>query len=222
MSDCVEFCFPITRIACACGTGPGQDTQYDLSKGCPRCGTGSPMVSPLRLIASALPAKREVAETHRGEVLWRDGLVREIRRTFDLGPEFFRPVEKKRTHERLPWRHIYSPVTHPRLDRRSKGVVIERPQCPLCKRESFFESRVRHCKSVASMARRLTWPPILMSWEHYGNSMLNPPDDRFEQGFATPRVILRADIGAWLKERVRSAVDIVPIEYLPGPLRPLQ
>lgn len=49
---------------------------FDRTTGCPRCGTGSTQVGPLRIAADDLPKRVLVAQTYTGEILVADQLAR--------------------------------------------------------------------------------------------------------------------------------------------------
>lgn len=63
--------------------GPSYGTKYDLSKRCPRCGTGSPQVSPLFVRPSDAPRRSNVWHTLDSEMLLAPELM-----SGDRLPEF--------------------------------------------------------------------------------------------------------------------------------------
>ena len=94
--------------------------EYDLSQGCPRCGTGAPRTTALFLKASDLPKTGDLIETGMGEFLVSPLLAHvldeEALTRLQLGE-----VRAARTGEPLPWFHLMASVVMPRMQPSSGG-----------------------------------------------------------------------------------------------------
>jgi hypothetical protein len=194
-------------------TGPLQDTEYDLSTGCPECGTGSRQVSPLRISAKALPAKGHLAQTYSHEVLVSEHLATELR--IELrGDRALRQVEDRRSREKLPWWQILPDTYMPPLAPETRGLSGS-GLCPKCKRDGFgyglpdpFEPAYR-----MSRAERSKQPDFVFTWEHFGVSQLKWEPGR-SIGLAYPGTLVsNRAMRVFLKNEVRG-VKFIPVRFV--------
>lgn len=198
--------------------GPREGTQYDLTQGCPRCGTGSRQLSPLLLRKSDLPANRPIARTLDHDLLLRDDLANSILEATGTGAHLW-PVLERKTRQPLPWWQLYPQHTFPKADEATRGLVTKR-QCAECHRDGHFSDRNHPDLSFVYRLPKVqveTLPHVCATWECFGWSTLieDPPDavPRRVLRFARPCIIVSETVGRVLRE-ASTKVVLYPVRFI--------
>lgn len=184
--------------------GVERGTLYDLSAACENCGTGAVQTSGLMVPVSALPRKRSLCESHRGECLISSSVAAELRRINVTGAEL-RPVVNYLSNESLEWFQIVPTFTMPKMSPLTKGVMRdtkdiftgeESPNwgCTLCCRDMFAESMLNPTEIIydRSTTDPTQLPDIVATWECFGRSVLHDdPKRSLSRGFAQPLILVK-------------------------------
>jgi hypothetical protein len=153
--------------------GPTYGTTYDLSRGCPRCGTGSPQISPLFVRPSHAPRRSNVWSTLDGEIL----LDAEISGALDgaTGAELRQALSGVDATP-LPWFQLLPIHELPRMASTTVGIYqsdrSRTAACPHCHRDGYFTRReytIRYELNLSSV------PDVSSTYEHFGRSVLAEP-----------------------------------------------
>jgi hypothetical protein len=192
--------------------GPKYGTEYDMSTGCPACGTGAVQISPPRLSRSKLPTKGRMASTFGGGYLIEHTLAIDLsillRSTEDL-----RQVEDRRTLEKLPWWQIHPRYTMPRMHESTSGITTDKDQCKVCRREGYFNVREWPLEPVYRRSELPdTLPDLANSWECFGHTSVKIKDNY--QLFATPSVFVSNRVMRFLQERKVKEARFYPIRLV--------
>lgn len=187
--------------------GPSYDTQYDLTCGCPRCGTGSPQTSALRIRPSRLRLKLPIAEVGQGETIISEELAQSLFRLIGHTTDL-RQCEEQGTHEPVPWWQILPAYTMPPMLPDKSGIVTEE-QCPACKQEGFFHGSVIEFTYDMTLEEAKALPPIVGTWERFGHSDIKTPPFRV----APPDILVRNDVRKILKKAAPRLVKSEPVIF---------
>lgn len=190
--------------------GPSYGTAYDLSKGCPRCGTGSPQISPLFVRVRDAPARSNVWQTLDGELLVASDLssALEVATGVDM-----RQALSHITSRPLPWFQVIPLYELPPMAPTTVGVyqsdrALMAP-CPRCHRDGYFTRTnytIRYELDLASV------PDVSHTSEHFGRSVSVEPF--VKSHLAQPLPIVRRSvftrlIGAGAKEIAAYPLDVI-------------
>lgn len=153
------------------GGGVEDGTQYDLSSGCPHCGTGSVQSTPLFVQKSAVRQTGGLRATVFGDMVvstrLADVLVAEGAQGVRLGE-----VLSGRTGESLALRQLFATEELPRWGGRTTGGAIGDKQCQMCKRDGHFVS-MEDPLLIAYEASEVdpdALPDLIRTWEHFDYS----------------------------------------------------
>ena len=192
--------------------GPSCGTTYDLSRGCPRCGTGAPQVSPLLVNRSDAPKRSNVWPTLGSELLLASDLssaldgatgveMRQARSCGDSGP--------------LPWFQLIPLYELPPMSPTTVGIEQSdryrtQSPCPRCRRDGFFFTggifAIRYDLDLADV------PDVSHTFEHFGRSVLREPLS--ESNFAQPMPVVRGSVYARLIAAGAKDVAGYPVEVI--------
>jgi hypothetical protein len=194
-------------------SGLDQDMEFDLSAGCPACGTGAKQLSALRLRHSDLPNKRPVSSTWHSEYLLREDLVSELVKMLgsDRG---LRQIEECATHRKLNWWQILPDVHMPPMLREASDVITDQ-QCQACRREGFFADISKPCAITynAIDVNVETLPAFVSTWEYFGHSHIRK-EEGYMLGFAQPCLLVsRQVVQVLLKQKV-PRLNLTPVRFL--------
>lgn len=200
--------------------GPELGTFFAEGQGCPRCSCGAPQISPVRLVASALP-KGLVCQSAGGRMHIRDTLATELQLAFP-GIGELRQAEKRRSFEKLPWFQILPQHTLPPMEPVPSQLVLSKDwACPVCHRTGYgFSSKNPKLPQAVYRlppALRRERPYWLNTWECFGPSMYRRrpfTDSPLLPAYAQPALVVRDDVGAWFQERVGKKVRVDPVTIL--------
>lgn len=195
-------------------TGLAHGTEYDLSTGCVRCGTGARQISALRISASALPKKARVMRSYQSDVLIDDNLAHDLMIAV-RNNRGLRQVEDRRSHKPLPWWQILPDSYMPPADS-STGLTIDTGQCSLCKRDGFFgRADERPIEYVYRMSPRdrAKLPDYVYTWEHGGFSRLEPPPG-YAAGLARADILVSNRVMRVFWENAVKGVEFTPVRFL--------
>jgi hypothetical protein len=185
--------------------GPTYGTQYDLTRGCPRCGTGAPQVSALYLRAKDAPRRGDVWQTLDQEVLVRPA-IRDLLEGA-TGAEF-RQALSAGDGEPLPWFQLIPMYELPPMSASTEGVYQEpRFTCPQCKRDGFGTAAsytIRYELGLGSL------PDVCHTFERFGRSVLKEPFSKSH--FAQPLTIVRTRVFELLNDAGVRNISVEPID----------
>jgi hypothetical protein len=193
--------------------GPTYGTTFDLSKGCPRCGTGSTQLSPLFLLPSDAPQRANVWQTLDNEVLLAPDLKSALLDA--TGVELRQAMSSVDSHP-LPWFQLIPLHELPPMAPTTIGIYqpdrsrLVAP-CPRCHRDAYFTRMVyaiRYELDVAGV------PDVSHTYERFGRSGLVEPFAKSH--FAQPLPIVRRHvyerlIGSGAQEIAAKSLDILNV-----------
>lgn len=212
--------FPLLDLGVSCksidGGGPEHGTEYDVSTGCPECGTGAAQVSPLMLPLAELPRKGLICHTHVGHVLVTKTLAEALQHAALSGLEL-RQARFYRNKEPLPWWQILSTYTMPRMSPKTKGLARETKPgwgCPVCQRDMYsgtmkepLEIAYDHTQVVSAAL-----PDVVQTWECFGRSVLHDdPERSLIRGFAQPLLLVNQKVFQVFRELKVKQVAFSPV-----------
>ena len=187
------------------GGGPEYGTEYDLSAGCPSCGTGAPQVSPLMMLLEGLPRKGLACTTALGEKLVADSLRAALVAEGITGLEL-RQCQFYRNQEPLPWWQMISSFVMPKMGPKTRGIFLSlkdhvvrpdfiipaEPPCSNCHRDGRFGKPNMSVEIVyASTDVDVTSiPDVVVTWECFGKSIKNPPSGKYPR-YAMPILLMK-------------------------------
>ena len=206
--DAAQLLLLMVNRAPLLGGGVEDGTQYDLSRGCPHCGTGSVQTSPLFVQKSAVRQTTGLRQTVFGDtVLSRrlaDALVAERMRGIRLGQ-----VLSGRTGEPLALHQLFATEELPPWSARTTGGEVGDRQCRICKRDGHFDS-MKDPLLVAyerSEVDPQTLPDLVQTWEYFDYSWTSderlrevgyPPAKALPVRLANPMLICKQELRAVL------------------------
>ena len=163
------------------GGGPEDGTTYDLSRGCPRCGTGAVQTSPLMVALDGLPKKGLLCATALDDILVGERLAAALREAKTTGLEL-RQAHFYRNNEPLPWWQMISDYCMPKMSPATRGIVFSEtePPCPECRRDERFGTPEEPEQVVYSRndVDPDNIPDVVHTWECAGQSVKDPPEGR--------------------------------------------
>ena len=185
--------------------GPSYGTKYDVTKGCPQCGTGSPQISPLYVRSSDAPRRGNVWQTLDNEVLLDPTISTTLVGTTG--------VEMRQAHSSdddrvLPWFQLIPLHQLPRMARTTEGIYQDDP-CNLCKRDGFY-TRMSHTIRYELDLDKV--PDVSHTYECFGRSVLATPFAKSH--FAQPLVILRRHVVVRLVDAGARDISVDPLEVV--------
>ena len=206
-------------------------TAYDLTQGCPACGTGSPQVSPLRIDPRAFHRRHHFAQTYLDHRLV-SGRVRNS--LLDAGEcrDDLVQVLAARTLEPLDWYQILPQRTLPPFEPESTGLTFsshpKEVPCAMCRRDGYFGTAKEPLKLVYSLAKVSAlavrsgvgdewgpklWPMFMHSWEGTGKSI--PGNGEPPTVLALPFTVISARALSVLRRYSSTIIHVDPIELVP-------
>lgn len=194
-------------------TGPAYDTDYDLSTGCPECGTGATQTSALRISRSVLPKKARAMRTHHGEVLIDHELATDL--MIEVGGERgLRRVEDRRMLSELPWWQLLPDASMPPADP-ATGYTVE-DQCPCCKRDGFrgpADQRPLEFTYRMSPESRRALPDFVYTWEHFGTSRIKYKPGHVI-GFGSAVILVSNRVMRLFWQKKVKGLEFVPVRFI--------
>jgi len=211
--------FPLLGIGMGGGTllnvGPEFGTTYDLSTGCPECGTGAVQTSPLMIGLSELPKRRPVCQTCLGHDLVGPSVAEALRAARVTGLEL-RQVHLYGNNEPLPWWQMISSFTLPKMDPRTRGILHEnvRPApCPMCSRDGHYDTTEQESEPTYSRAdvdvNEL--PDFVNTWECFGKSVLK---DGHPINIAQPLMFIKPKVMDFFRSLKIRGVGFGPVHFV--------
>jgi hypothetical protein len=153
------------------GGGVEDGTRYDLSTGCPHCGTGSIQTSPLFVPKSAVRQTSGLRQTIFFDTVVSarlvDALVGEDMKGVRLGE-----VLSARTGEALPLRQLFTTEELPPWSAETIGGDQGDKACRVCNRDGYFDSGDSPLLIAYdhSQVNPEALPDVIRSWEHFAYS----------------------------------------------------
>ncbi|MCC6660710.1 MAG: hypothetical protein IT437_07465 [Phycisphaerales bacterium] len=195
-------------------TGPSFGTDYDLSTGCPECGTGARQSSPLRISRGSLPKKARAMRTHHGEVLIDHELATDM--MIELRSERgLRQVEDRRLLTPLPWWQVLPEVSMPPAEA-STGFTVDPDRCPKCRRAGFGPARDWRPLEFTyrlGAAERRALPDFVSTWEHFGESRIRYRPG-YVLGFALPDILVSNRVMRLCWKAKIKGLQFVPVRFI--------
>lgn len=155
-------------------TGRQNIERFDLSKGCPHCGSGSLPMAPLVVKASALPKTATMCQTLDGQYLVTEPLHQSLCNAELTSLEVMQVVTKKR--EALAWWQLVPCHYLPPMAPETKGIIrsrtLEKKACVHCRRDNYFHTPDKPEQIVyyRSQLGGRPLPDIAWTWECFGVS----------------------------------------------------
>ena len=192
--------------------GAEAGTTYDLSSGCPRCGTGATQTSALILRKAQTPTSGKIFVTAH-ETMLASEVAHLLNEQMVTGVEL-REAVAWRTGEPLGWHQLIPTDVMPPWSAKTTGGDTESP-CPRCNRDGHFDSpteplRITYRASDLGYVESL--PDVTSTWERFGNSWITPPSEHhIPLAFAHPLILVRPRVRALLREAQVTRLQYEPI-----------
>jgi hypothetical protein len=150
---------------------------YDLSRGCPACGTGAQQTSAV-LVDGDHVADLEghrAGATYHGHILVDEGLAAELENLGATGLSFrgVYAVMPDRRQVKLRWRQMCAARTLPPMSPQTTGLARERV-CEVCRRNGYFRMDEEPTRIVYQASDLREAEDVNMSWEHQWFAVLEP------------------------------------------------
>lgn len=175
--------------------GPTRGTTYDLSTGCPQCGTGATQTSPFLAPPRSLP-KTGLLCASSSETFVATPLAEALRAEDVSGIEL-RQVLSSTDRTPLPWFQIVSSFEMPKMAPSTKGIVRDPtlPPCPRCQRDGHYHT-VKEPLQIVYDSASLTvgeLPDVVHTWECFGRSGIHAENFRYSR-FAPPLILVNRKV----------------------------
>lgn len=186
-------------------------SQFDFTRGCPRCGTGAPLVRPLRIRTTGIPAKALIFQTTNDHYLVTGMLHMELA-TANLSGLALMPVVST-SDEPLAWWCMCSTHIMPPMAPETRGIIrSERLKgCAECGRDNWFHTR-KDIRRIAYRRSQLAdWPlpDLAHTWECFGISAFDA------NGFlAQPLLLVSPRVVSIFRILKVRGVDFEPVTIL--------
>ena len=163
---------------CEISGGVEWGTTYDLSAGCPACGTGAPQTSALFVNGEEL----EELEGHRANatiffhILVDEGLAADLESVGATGLSFrsVYAVMPDKRQVKLRWKQLSAARTLPPMSPRASGFERERA-CEVCWRNGYFQMTDEKPTRIVYRASDLRdADDVNQCWENLGYAILEP------------------------------------------------
>jgi hypothetical protein len=206
------LCLSIERRPLDYG-GPCLGTAYDLSRGCPQCGTGAVQVGPLFLPMTGLPKRGLLTQTVFNEPLVAAPLAEALTKARVSGLEL-RQVRFYRNEEPLPWWQMIAAHDMPKMSAATRGMVrdTDQPPCPQCERDGHFHTLHEPFEIVyrGEGVDPSTLPDVVQTWERFCCSWIDKEDPR-KSRFAYAAILVKPrvfDVFRFLKVKHARFVPV--------------
>ena len=164
--------------------GPQYGTTYDLSKACPRCGTGAIQTSPLILPLSGLPKKGLLCAAGDGEILVAEPLMAALEEAGVTGLEL-RQVRLHGNNEPLPWWQMISTYEMPKMGPKTRRIDRDSAlkPCTQCRRDGHCYKGDEPWDIVYSSddVSASSLPDVVHAWESFGKSGIDKEQPQFSR-----------------------------------------
>ncbi|MBI1928688.1 hypothetical protein HYR99_31145 [Candidatus Poribacteria bacterium] len=191
--------------------GPTYGTQYDLSKACPRCGTGAIQTSPLFLEPSEILNQGTVFQTFDSELLVSVQLAQVLNHEVKgLEPC---PARSHKDGQTLSWVQLLSLEELPPMASSTKGILHEAP-CSRCARDGYFHSAQAPVEIFYSRSQVVpdVLPDVVHTSERFGNSKLAVPFK--DSHFAQPLLLVKPKVFTLFNQQSIRGLEFVPVNIV--------
>lgn len=175
--------------------GPTRGTTYDLSTGCPQCGTGATQTSPFLAPPRSLP-KTGLLCASSSETFVATPLADALRAEDVSGIEL-RQVLSSTDRTPLPWFQIVSSFEMPKMAPSTKGIIRSStlPPCPRCQRDGHYHTPEERLQIVYDSASLTVGelPDVVHTWECFGRSGIHAENFRYSR-FAPPLILVNRKV----------------------------
>lgn len=190
--------------------GPTYGTEYDLSTGCVRCGSGATQTSPLFLRARDLPETGGALRTTDGEIVVAHDVQSALSENRMAGG-WLRRVHEAKSRRPLDWWQIVPEVELPPMAPSSRGVTCE-GMCPVCQRDGHFATRAEPYALKYGALAPDDLPDLVRTRELFGVSRIA---SRLEEShFAQPLIVMKPTVLDVLRTAQVRSVEFQPVELI--------
>lgn len=170
--------------------------KYNMSKACPKCGTGAYLDA---LLPVKSPDNKLFYETFQGDFIISEKIHNELllnKVKIDL-----KPIVHYKSFSVLKYYHLTSSFTLPKMDSSSTGFELSR-QCEFCQINGYFDQLIIGGNDDGSTKiidkkyvykdvdeKLLNFSDVFTTWEHFGISWLNS-NGAMKYYYARPRLII--------------------------------
>lgn len=196
--------------------GPEFGTTYDLSQGCPRCGTGAPQTSPLIVSGEEVVGLRDLiaAQTFYRHIIVRENVARDLVAAEVTGVELRKVFEScGHTQRKLPFNQICAQRTMPPMSPRTTGLIRENV-CSACRRNGYFQTTASPTRPVYRAEDIRGAQDVNATWECFGYSILKP--DVRDSVIAQPLLVISPKVLKIFMDHGITAFDYYPIRIDDG------
>lgn len=193
--------------------GPTYETEYNLSVGCSKCGTGAKQISPLIINNNEIRRQKMICQSYFSDKLLSNDIFSVLKSENVTGAEFRQVVDKK--GKPLPWYQILPQIYLPLMHKTTTGIITEN-QCALCTQDGYFHDsdQTENIIYDRSLVNPDDLPDLCASWECFGISHLPSPDPMTEFGIAQPLLYIKPRVFEILLRLKVSRIRLIPITFI--------
>jgi len=197
------------------GGGCEHGTVFQLSTGCPACGTGSVQVTPAMLTNNDVRNPPQLVEAGNGLVLVGARVAGALRDECVTGLEL-RQALLERTLEPAPLWQLIPECTMPKMSARTRGVRRStRSPCALCHREMYGDmlEEPGQIKYDGDDVKTELLPDVVQTWECFGKSWVeNDPTVVRRIRVAHGLLLVKPRVREILRQLQVRGADFAPIQ----------
>jgi len=210
---CFPFLWLLVRRRLFDGGGTEFGTEYDMSPGCPHCGTGAVQISPLMVPRGGPPGTGLVCATYYGHILLGKELATALRTAGVSGLEL-RQARSHRGRKPLPWWQMIGTHTMPPVAPGTKSVLRDVGGCPACERDMWAMKPPLEITYERSQADPSSLPDVVATWECYGcSSLRDEVKPHLQWGPAQPLILVHVKVFDIFRRLQAKQADFLPVWF---------
>lgn len=202
---------------CEIDGGAKWGTTYDLSAGCPACGTGARQTSAVFVDGSE--ELRELAghragATYHNHYLVEEGIAAELESIGATGLSFHSvyAVMPDRRQVKLRWRQLSARRTLPPMSPRTTGLTRNRV-CEVCRRNGYFRTNEAPTRIVYRASDLRDAEDVNLSWENYWFATLKP--ELRDSLLSAPWLLVTPKVRRVFRDAGVTTFDWLPVRVEP-------
>ncbi len=185
---------------------------YDLSTGCPACGTGARQTSPVLVDGERLSelAEHRAGATWFGHVLVDEGLAAELEGAGATGLSFrsVYAVMRDKRQVQLRWKQLCGEHRLPPMSARTTGLTRHQV-CEVCKRNGYFRTSDAPTRIVYRTSDLHDVRDVNVTWEHQWFAALEP--DLRDSLLSWPWLLVTPKVMRIFRDAGVTSFDWLPI-----------
>jgi len=194
--------------------GPNYGTTYDITRGCPTCGTGAMQSSPFYAPSSVFPKKGLVCDSGTEKFI-ATPLADAFRAASVTGLEL-RQVQSARQRMPLSWWQLIPEYIMPQMSPATKGIARgdDPLPCSHCRRDGYYHT-IKEPEEIVYARSNIDadldeLPDVVQTWECFDVSWIDHKDFRRSR-FAAPAILVKPKVFDILRKLKVRHVCFTPV-----------